>query len=162
MASGLIFDPIRLLRAVPLVSSTASLIYATTELIVNGAFLLPEIRAGSDKVLPRWYHHVFNRAIFIVVGLNLTTVTTTITCLWLDRGKSTRSPFYWAGLAGAIGHMVFIPWVAGPIQRMVEDRNEKGATHEMERWLSVHRVRMLVADVPAWLSFIGAVLTTPF
>ncbi|KAL5359746.1 putative integral membrane protein [Aspergillus floccosus] len=165
MASGLVFDPIRLLRVAPLASSTASLVYATTELIVNNGFLQPEIRSKSNQLLPRWYSYMFNRGIWVVVGLNMTTVWTSVASLWLDArrpdGARPGSIFYWIGLAGAIGHMLFIPWVATPIQNMVEDRNEEGATREMETWLSVHRVRMLVADLPAWLGFGAAVLTTP-
>ncbi|GAD97529.1 predicted protein [Paecilomyces variotii No. 5] len=160
MASGLVFDPVRLLRVVPLASSTGSLIYATSELIVNNALLQPEIRPASNQVLPRWYSFVFNRAIWLVVGLNMTTVGTSLANIWMDRGRSS-SPFYWIGLAGAIGHLLFVPWVATPIQNMVEDRNEEGVTCEMETWLSVHRVRMLVADLPAWLAFTAAVMTTP-
>ncbi|KAL4897745.1 putative integral membrane protein [Aspergillus ambiguus] len=163
MASGLVFDPIRLLRVAPLASSTASLIYATTELIVNNGLLQPEIRPASNRILPRWYSYMFHRGIWIVVGLNMTTVWSSIASLWLDSRRSNArpsSPFYWVGLAGAVGHLLFVPWVATPIQNMVEDRNEQGATCEMEKWLSVHRVRMLVADLPAWLAFVAAIMTT--
>ena len=64
------------------------------------------------------------------------------------------------GLVAAIGHMTFIPVVKGPIQRIVENKSKGNATADLETWLSVHKVRMLVADFPAWLSCFGAVLAT--
>ena len=67
--------------------------------------------------------------------------------------------FYWVGQAGSIGHLVFVPFVVGPVQRIVEAERESEPTRDMERWVSVHRVRMAVADLPAWIAFVGAVLT---
>ena len=69
---------------------------------------------------------------------------------------------YAAGLAGALGHLVFIPWVASPIQNIVEARDENTRPCEgMEGWLKVHRLRMVVADVPSWLLFLAADLAIP-
>lgn len=162
MASRTFFDPIRLLRIAPLITSTGTLVYATSELIFNTAFLESRIRRESDAVLPIWYSKVFKNAIWLVVGLNMLTTSTAMTNGILDHyrnitGFSTR--FYWVGLAVAFGHMMFIPGVAGPINNIIEDKAEEGATSEMAKWLRVHRVRMLVADFPAWLSFLGAVMT---
>lgn len=75
--------------------------------------------------------------------------------------------FYWVGLAGAVGHLVFVPFVAGPVKRIVDDVAVKedlgesgvGASVDMRRWVGVHRVRMVVADFSAWVAFVGAVLT---
>lgn len=103
----------------------------------------------------------------IVLTLNLGTISASAANILLDRrrlGASitglnslSRTTFYWAGLVAAIGHLVFVPWVAGPVQRIVEDEGEN-APGEMEKWLGVHKVRMLVADFPAWLAFIGAAM----
>lgn len=163
MASGAIFDPMRLLRVAPLISSTGSLVYATSELLNNSAFLQPAIRKESNAVLPKWYSFVFNRGVGIVLLFNITTTSTTIANLWLGhRGSapSLSTKLYWAGLVTAFGHLVFVPWVARPVQNIVEDRSEEGATSEMRKWLGVHKIRMVIADVPAWLSFLGAVLTS--
>ncbi|PYH90721.1 putative integral membrane protein [Aspergillus ellipticus CBS 707.79] len=163
MASGLILDPYTLLRVAPLASSTASLVHANCERIFNSAFLQPSLRTRSDAVLPQWFNNVFHRAVGVVLTLNLTSLSTAIANIYLAPNPRpwpvSRTTFYWVGLVGAIGHLLFVPLVAPPIQRMVEDtKGEKEASNEMETWLSIHRVRMLVADLPAWFGFIGAVL----
>lgn len=162
MASGLIFDPLQLLRVAPLATSTGSLVHALVELFSNSAFLQPSIRKPSDAVLPKWYSYVFNRQIVSVLALNLTTISTGISNILLSRSRSalplSRTTFYWAGVAGAVAHLFFVPFVAPRIQRIVEDSNANGPTVDMEDWLGFHRIRMLVADLPAWLAFAGAVM----
>ncbi|PWY74309.1 putative integral membrane protein [Aspergillus heteromorphus CBS 117.55] len=163
MASGLIFDPYALLRVAPLASSTGSLVHATVELTVNSAFLLPSLRKQSDALLPAWYGNVFYREVVVVVALNLTSLTSAIANIYLAPDSRpwplSRTTFYWLGLMGTIGHMLFVPLVAPPIQRMVEDtKAENEASKEMDTWLSLHRVRMLVADLPAWIAFVGSAL----
>ncbi|KAK2788983.1 hypothetical protein FQN53_002799 [Emmonsiellopsis sp. PD_33] len=154
-----------LLRAAPLAASTASLMHATGELAMNSAFLDPSIRELSDQVLPTWFSHVFHRLVWVVVGLKSVTIATTVGNIVVG-GAGRR--WYWVGLAGAVGHLMFVPWVAGPVGRIVGggrggekgDKRDKGeATREMERWLSVHRVRMVVADLPGWLGCLMAVVT---
>ncbi|KAF7179666.1 hypothetical protein CNMCM7691_008715 [Aspergillus felis] len=162
MASGLIFDPLQLLRVAPLATSTGSLVHALVELFSNSAFVQPSIRKSSDAVLPKWYTYIFNRQIVSVLALNLATISTGVSNILLSRSRSalplSRTTFYWAGVAGAVAHLFFVPFVAPRIQRIVEDSNENGATVEMEEWLGFHRIRMLIADLPAWLAFAGAVM----
>ncbi|KAF4220044.1 hypothetical protein CNMCM8980_003333 [Aspergillus fumigatiaffinis] len=162
MASGLIFDPLQLLRVAPLATSTGSLVHALVELFSNSAFLQPSIRKSSDAVLPKWYAYIFNRQIVSVLALNLATISTGVSNILLSRSRSalplSRTTFYWAGVASAVAHLFFVPFVAPRIQRIVEDSNENGATVEMEEWLGFHRIRMLVADLPAWLAFAGAAM----
>lgn len=161
MASGLVFNPIHLLHAAPLATSTATLAHALLELITTSAFLQPHIRQQSDAVLPTWYDRVFGRVVWTVLALNMSTISAAAATLLLHRQRrDLQTPvFYWAGLAGAVGHLVFVPFVVGPVQRIVEAGKESEPTRDMERWVSVHRVRMAVADLPAWIAFIGAVLT---
>ncbi|KAK2755067.1 hypothetical protein FQN54_006595 [Arachnomyces sp. PD_36] len=161
MASGAFFDPLRFLRIAPLITSTGSLVYATSELLHNSAFLQPAIRKKSDTVLPGWYSFVFNRGVGIVLFFNLSTTSATIANLWLGgRGSVTSlsSKLYWAGLAFAVGHLAFVPWVAAPVDAIVRGGSAEGATSDMSRWLGVHKIRMAVADFPAWVSFLGAVM----
>lgn len=67
--------------------------------------------------------------------------------------------------------MAFVPVVMGPVKDIIEDRRGKaaresgkevgeGAKVDMARWVSIHKVRMLVADLPAWLCFWSAVLNS--
>ncbi|PLB40355.1 putative integral membrane protein [Aspergillus candidus] len=163
MASGLIFDPTALLRVAPLASSTGTVAHAVLELFAFSSFVQPHTRKDADGLLPRVFPYVFNRAVCTVVALNLTTVVSSIANIRSLRHRSpwplSRSTFYWAGLVAAIGHMLFVPLVAKPVQRIFESSDEDGQpSRDMERWLAIHRVRMLVADLPGWLAFVGAVL----
>lgn len=163
MASGLVFDPIALLRAAPLASSTGTVAHAVLELFAFSSFVQPHTRKDADGLLPRVFPYVFNRAVCTVVALNLTTVVSSIANIRSLTHRSpwpvSRSTFYWAGLVGAIGHMLFVPLVAKPVQRIFENADGDGqSTRDMDRWLAIHRVRMLVADLPTWLAFVAAVL----
>lgn len=167
MASGLIFDPIRLLQTAPLATSTGTLAHATLELIMTTTFLSPRLRPQSNAILPRWWDSLFKRAVWTVLALNLGTIATSAATLVLncERRSLQTTAFYWAGLAGAIGHVAFVPFVMGPVKGIVDAKevgdadDEDSATAQMARWVGVHRVRMLVADLPAWVAFVGAVLT---
>ncbi|KGO64860.1 hypothetical protein PITC_041050 [Penicillium italicum] len=171
MASGLILNPYLLLQTLPLATSTGTLAHALLELTTNTGFLNPSLQPTSDKVLPKWFSHVFNRAVWTVVALNMGTITSAAGTLFLNRYYPRKplqtTAFYWVGLAGAIGHLCFVPFVAGPVQRIVEDTTAQedsgesgvGASVDMARWVGVHRIRMVVADLPAWVAFVGAILT---
>lgn len=173
MASGLVFNPQTLLHVIPLATSTGTLAHAILEHAAFSSFLVPSIRQSSDKILPTWFDRVFKRAVCTVLALNLSTIGSAAATLFLNRYYPSRRPlqtsaFYWVGLVGAVGHLAFVPFVAGPVQRIVEDTAVQedagesgiGATGDMARWLSVHRVRMAVVDLPAWIAFVGAILTS--
>ncbi|KAI1923989.1 hypothetical protein LOZ58_002374 [Ophidiomyces ophidiicola] len=165
MASGAFFDPIRLLRVAPLISSTGTLVYATAELIYNSSFLHHSVRKTSNELLPNWWNVVFHRGVWVVLALNLTTSTTAIANLILDHHFSIptfSTKLYLAGLVGAVGHLFFVPWVAGPIRDIIDGRSTGGASGDMEKWLGFHRIRMVTADLVAWVAFLGAFSSTPF
>lgn len=162
MASRAFFDPMKLLRLAPLITSTGTLVYATSELLLYTAFLDRRIRRKSDEVLPVWLATVFRRVIWLVVGLITITTSTAAANALLDRHRNSEAlstKFYWCGFITAIGHLLFVPAVAGPLQDIFEDRAESCATSQLDKWLQIHRVRMVVADFPAWLSCLGAVMT---
>lgn len=175
MASGLIFNPLPLLHAIPLATSTGTLAHALLELHTTSAFLVPPIRRASNPVLPTWFDHFFNRAVWTVLALNLGTISSAAATLYFHRQRPQlqTSKFYGVGLACAVGHLLFVPLVAGPVSRIVERsrlvkdglkseseaESEVHPTDHLATWVSLHRVRMLVVDLPAWISFAVAVAT---
>jgi len=70
------------------------------------------------------------------------------------------SRWYAAGLAFTVLHFAFVPFIAFPIRDIIEDRSRGESTRDMRRWLDIHRIRVFVADIPSWASFLAAVLTT--
>ncbi|KAJ5150937.1 uncharacterized protein N7482_010189 [Penicillium canariense] len=156
-----------LLHVTPLASTTGTLAHALLENIAFTTFLDPSIRSTSDTILPTWFARVFRRAVWTVLALNVTTIVTTATVLHRG-GRGHSQTFYWAGLVGAVGHLCFVPWVMGPVERIVEGRRESkregerlGArpTVDLEAWLRVHWVRMCTVDLMAWIACVGAVCT---
>ncbi|KAJ5929316.1 hypothetical protein N7454_007164 [Penicillium verhagenii] len=135
MSTNTTFNPTLLLQVLPLAASTGTLAHALLELQTNSAFLNPEIRPKSDPILPKWYGRVFNRAVVTVVGLNMTTIVTAAMTLYRDssRGELQTTRFYWMGLIGAIGHLVFVPFVAGPVKGVVYGRGNDSPSAEMAR-----------------------------
>jgi hypothetical protein len=162
MASGAFLDPLKLLRLAPLISTTGSLVHASCELVFLTCFLHPSHRTQSNAILPSWFKIFFYRAVWSVVAFNFISVSTCTANLFIqpDQLPVLGKRFYTAGLVAAIGHMLFIPAVKGPIQRVLEDRGKGNASGELESWLIVHKIRMVVADLPAWLSCLAAVVAT--
>ncbi|EGD97676.1 hypothetical protein TESG_05078 [Trichophyton tonsurans CBS 112818] len=145
MASGMLFDPMRLLRLAPLVSKKPMSFFP----------------AGLT---------VFQSGVTIVVGLITITSSTSIANIYLSYNNDLSItegimalPFsakmYALGVTCALGHLTFIPWVAPPIERLRTNTSNRGGSAEMEDWLSVHRIRWTVADVPAWVAIFLAILT---
>ena len=66
----------KLLRLTPLISSTGTLVYKTSELLLYTAFLESRIRRKSDEVLPVWLATVFRRVIWSGVALISITIST--------------------------------------------------------------------------------------
>ena len=169
MASGLVFDPARLLRLAPLLGTMGSLLQACTETNTMAAFADPQVnRKPANELLPKWFAVASTQVVSLVLGFNTLTTSTTITILLRERAAGRglellSSKLYLAGLVAAIGHLAFVPWVVGPMDtpvwNIMEDRNKEGAVAEVQRWLKLHRVRTLVADLPAFLFCLAAVLT---
>lgn len=163
MASGLFFDPLKLLRIAPLLTTTSSLVYAWDEHWYLSGFLHSKHQEETKKILPSYFRRFFEQGIFVIAGLNTLTISTAITNLLTDRPVLDRlqsSRWYWAGLGFTVCHFLFVPLIAYPIRDIMEDRSRGNSTNDLRRWLDVHRVRVLVADLPAWMSFLGAVLST--
>ncbi|RJE23810.1 integral membrane protein [Aspergillus sclerotialis] len=164
MASGLFTDYRKPLLLTPLLTSTGTLMYAGCEALFYSAFTHSPIRAESNALLPRWFQRVFDRNIYLLVGLNMVTISTATAVLTLPNvsevivSKGSRKLFL-SGLIGTCAHFVFAPTMLGIIENITSDRFGN-CTEHMKHWLRVHYIRFIVADVPAWLAYIGGVLTT--
>ncbi|EKV19721.1 hypothetical protein PDIG_01680 [Penicillium digitatum PHI26] len=163
MASGLFFDPLKLLRVAPLLTTTSALLYAWDEHWYLSGFLRSEHKAETETVLPSYFRRFFEQGIFIVAGLNTLTVSTSVANLLTDRPVLDRlrsSQWYWAGLGFTACHFLFVPLIAYPIRDIIENRSQGKSTKDLQRWIDIHRIRVFVADLPAWMSFLVAVLST--
>jgi hypothetical protein len=157
MASGVTFDPLKLLRVSPLLLSTSTLTYAWCENFFYGAFLATSHRRESNAVLPGYLNYVVPRSVPGVVFHYALTAILAGANVYAGREQLSRV-FYGLGAAFTLTHFAFVPAVIGPLQRIMADSGPGKSTEEMEEWLWWHRIRLAVADVPAWLSYAGAVL----
>ncbi|KAL4954424.1 hypothetical protein BDW69DRAFT_163231 [Aspergillus filifer] len=173
MASGLITDPLRLVRVAPLITTTASLMFAWDEHWFLSGFLShkfnaeadPDYQEHSEALLPRYFRRFFEQGIFIIAGLNCCTLTSSIANLVLSRRASTSQSavttrLYAAGLGFTVLHFLFVPLVAYPIRDIMEDRSKGETRKDLKKWIDIHRVRVLIADLPGWMSFLTAVLSS--
>ena len=153
-------DSALLLRIAPLISSTGSLVHAYMDNVSCGAFVDDSMRKESDAgALRKWFNYIGHRVPFSVLALNFTSLTTAFLNLRsTDLPSALSYRLYLSGLVFAIGHLVFIPWVMRPINDLMGEKTERRATDVMRTWLGYHRLRMSLADFPAWLSFVGAVV----
>ena len=171
MASGLIFDPIKILRVAPLLTTTSSLVYAWDEHWYLSGFLHSNTKHETEieKIFPTYFRRFFEKGIFVLLGTGAITISTSIGNLFSlnDNGgglapDSSSRLFYWAGLGFTLAHFLFVPVIAYPIRDIVEDRRDSTGKStvigNLKKWLDIHRVRTLLADFPAWLSFLGGLL----
>uniref|UniRef100_A0A060T4B2 ARAD1C03124p n=1 Tax=Blastobotrys adeninivorans TaxID=409370 RepID=A0A060T4B2_BLAAD len=161
MASGRIipdFDIVKLIRVAPLISSTATLVHALAELNFLGAMVHPNTREKCNEIVPKVFRNYFSAGVQYVIAYGLTSVSLSIVNLVGQYSVSGASrQWYMAGMAYAVAHYLFLPKVASPVRDIIEDASQGKSTEDLDRWLSIHRVRMAVADIPAWLCYILAI-----
>lgn len=166
MASCLIFDPIKLLRVAPLLTSTSFLWFAHDEHVFFSALLHPKVQNKDDSIIPTYFRQLWNKNLGAILGLGLSTILTSAANLAVDGQQSgtvlneCSRKLYRGGLVFAAVHFCFVPLIMWPVQNMIEDNRPKGeSSKDMERWLVIHRVRTLVADLPSWICLVGAVMS---
>ncbi|KAJ9490500.1 hypothetical protein VN97_g2764 [Penicillium thymicola] len=91
MASGLFFDPLKLLRAAPLLTTTSALLYAWGEHWYLSGLLRSEHKSETETILPSYFRRFFEQGIFIVAGLNTITVSSSVANLLIDRPVAVPS-----------------------------------------------------------------------
>jgi len=140
-----------LVRLLPVLSSTASVVFAISEYQT----LIPWLgRDLPSKHLSSWFNRWFRLA---VVGVLVFGVTSTWGGYLGWRGTvGTASALYKYGTCFALGHFAFVPSISRCIKRLVYGPTD--AKEELRLWLKIHTVRTLVADIPAALCFVGAFL----
>lgn len=164
MASGLILDPRALLRTAPLVTSTCTLWYSFDQDFFLDVFLHPDHRSRSNDLLPSYFRVFFRRGVVRVLGLLALTLSSGGYNILTDRqpgvGNQRSLLWYTAGTVMAASHLLFVPPIATRVQAVVEDQSQGQSTRDLERWLTVHRVRTWTVDLAAWACFaVGACLS---
>jgi hypothetical protein len=161
MASGVVFDPLTLLRTAPLITSTCTLWYSLDQAFFLNIFLHPNHRTRSNELLPSYFGVFFGPGTARVLGLLALTLTGGGYNILAGRrsglGGSASLSWYTAGTVLAASHLLFVPAVAPKIQAMVEDTSKGSSTKDLEGWLIIHRIRTWTVDLASWVCFAVAI-----
>jgi len=155
MASGLITNPMTLLRVAPLVSSSFSLWFCIDQHIFFSNFINEKNRAKSAAILPSYWATFVKPGLVAIFGLYGVSIAAAVTNLYKG---AAPSGWYKIGAAFSAAHFLFAPFIAPVIQAIVEDKSKGQSCTDMRRWLQIHDVRSLVVDLPGWLCYLAAVM----
>lgn len=160
MASRMFFDPIVGLRALPLVSSTCTLLFGWDQTFFLGLLNRPETRQASKPLLPSYFARFFKAGAPFVVSLIAVSFWSGIANLVVRRSVlESRASWTWylAGTVGALGHLLYVPWVAPPIRDIIEAKEDTDPNERLDSWIRINTIRTLTVDLAAWVSFVIAV-----
>ena len=171
----------------PLCTSSATVGMSLLQYPLFFAFLRPHERSSNAKpneaetsekisglALSRFWTAFLAPAGSLIAGVALTsTASGFIANRWLRSHATLEttavSKWYAYGAVLAVGHLAFVPMVAGPILKITEagkssDENvtkiEEGNEAALRTWLGWHTVRTLLVDIPAlWCFAEGAALS---
>ncbi|KID74206.1 uncharacterized protein G6M90_00g081610 [Metarhizium brunneum] len=159
MASGAFFDPLVALRALPLVSSTCTLLFGWDQTFFLGIMNRPENRAKSKPLLQSYFNTFFYRGLPFVVGAIGVSTWSGVGNLFAQRSVlQSRQSFWWyaAGTIAAASHLLFVPLIAPSVRDMMDGKEQTDANDCLDEWLRVNNVRTLTVDLLAWGAFMVA------
>ena len=152
MATGAFFDPLKLLRLAPLVTSTASLTFAHDQHLFFSPWLHQSYQPEANALLPRWFHICLKRALVVIITLYplnaLFAIANLYTC-----SEGRVKVWYWSGLAFTMGHFLFAKNALGLLDRVQYEKEKGQCTRDLRQWLDMHAWRSLVVDLLGWVSF---------
>lgn len=157
----LILSATRLLRLLPVLSSTMTLMFALDEHIIFGTWMHPSIRERANANLSTWWTRGGLRWRWVIIlGCPINYILGILNLVFSrDELQVTgSSKWYTLGLIFSIGHMVYIRTALKLITDIEKDVPKGNVTYSMEGWLRMNWVRAVTTDLPAWLCFITAAL----
>ena len=161
MASGLLFDPLKLLRLAPLITSTATLMYAHDQHLFFNAWTHESYRKEANAFLPRWFNICVHRAIIIIFTVYPATMILAGANIYLgDPANQQATKFYYGGLAFTFGHFLFGKWAMRLIGAIENDESKGNSTTDMRSWLAMNMIRSVTVDLLGFLSFLMAVMAS--
>lgn len=161
---SLISSSVRLLRLLPVLSSTVTLMFAVDEHIFLGTWMHPAFRDRANAHLPAWFYHWGRRGRWIIILGYQANYSLALLNILLYRGQlhaAGSEKWYWLGLMFSVGHIAI--FARGALKLLAEIKGDvpKGnSTYSMGVWLTMNWIRALTTDLPAWVCFIVAALKT--
>ncbi|CAJ2508286.1 Uu.00g094720.m01.CDS01 [Anthostomella pinea] len=155
--------PFSLLRLAPLISSTVNLMWAADEYMFLSAWLPAAYRTDADALLPRWFRVWGPMGSLVLFSSFPFSLGAAIANLLTSRDTSAAvgaAKWYWAGLVFTTAHFGYAPRALRLLKAIRKGKEEGGdPTGSMRRWIGMHLLRVVTADLPAFLCFATAVLS---
>jgi hypothetical protein len=155
---------LRVLRLLPVITSTISLMFAVDEHIFLGTWMHPSLRDTANAHLPAWFQRWGRRGRWpIIVGypVNFALAILNLLVARKDLQNKGAATWYGLGLMFSLGHiMIFGKGALKLLKEIREDIPKGNSTYSMGVWLRMNWLRALTTDLPALLCFIVAALKT--
>lgn len=153
---------LRVLRLLPVITSTVSLMFAVDEHIFLGTWMHPTLRDRTNAHLPAWFQRWGRRGRWpIILGYPTNYVLAILNLIVAREHLYTRGAAKWYGLGllFSVGHIAV--YGKGAIKLLADikaDIPKGNSSYSMGVWLRMNWQRALTTDLPAWLCFIVAAL----
>ncbi|GAM83625.1 hypothetical protein ANO11243_016130 [Dothideomycetidae sp. 11243] len=153
---------LRLLRLLPVLSSTVTLMFAVDEHIFLGTWTRPAIRERANANLPAWFQHWGRRGRWVILLGYPVNYSLALLNLAIARNQlhvAGAAKWYAMGLLFSLGHIaVYGKRALGLLADIRNDVPKGNSTHSMAVWLKMNCIRAVTTDLPAWVCFIVAAL----
>ena len=165
-------EPLTVLRLCPLITSTATLMYAHDNDLFFRGFLHEQslqnskYKAQVNEILPQWLKNIFHRAGLPIFTLYPATILLSLANVFVNiandnaatAGVGMETKLYAAGLAFTLAHFLFAKRALSLFARILEDKSQGDSTSDLKAWVDNNIVRTFLVDGPGWVCFLGAVV----
>ncbi|TVY16903.1 hypothetical protein LARI1_G007193 [Lachnellula arida] len=155
---------VRVLRLLPVLSTTITLMFAVDEHIFLGTWMHPSFRDRANAHLPVWFQYWLRRGGWVIkLGYPSNYILGLLNLVVARDQLHTAGSRKWyvLGLLFSVGHIVIYARRALKLLAEIENDVPKGnSTYSMGVWLKMNWVRAVTTDLPALLCFIVAALKT--
>ena len=174
---------LRLLRLLPALSSTLTLMFALDEHLIFGTWMHPSLRARANTHLPAWWTRgglrwrwviILGYPVNYILGILNLLASVSPPPRWdhhhhqqqllqevTTGGGGSWSSFkswYALGLMFSVAHMLYARMALRLIADIENGVPRGNVTESMAGWLKMNWVRALTTDLPAWVCFVTAAL----
>jgi hypothetical protein len=155
--------PLKLLRLLPIISSTISLQFAYDEYAFFSCWMDPSYTAQANTLLPPWFKNWGPWGTNVVLGsFTLSLASGMANFLTGKEVPEAVVGRYWyaAGFIFAVAHLLVFGQKALKLLAMIRGGEPGGeSTVLMGKWLEMHSLRSFAVDLPAMVCFVVATLS---
>lgn len=153
---------VRVLRLLPVLTSTVTLMFAVDEHIFLGTWMHPSFRDRANAHLPAWFYNWGRRGRWVIILGYPSNYALALLNLAVARNEllaADAANWYLLGLLFSVGHIaIYAKTALRLLAEIKADVPKSNSTYSMGIWLTMNWVRALTTDFPAWICFIVAAL----